>query len=195
MRLYASLVICSPSRGDEVVIHDRDLVPPQRRRARRHIRARLSGRASCALFAIVLLASVCSGTSSSSTSRSSTELRGARLRVLAVWTGAEARRFAAVIRAFEAHTGVVIDYVSTGDRIADELAARRAAHDLPDVAFVPQPGLLRQYARDGLLVPLGAGTVNEVTRKLPSGMARARVRRRPLVRRVVQGREQVAYLV
>ncbi|HEX7521991.1 MAG TPA: ABC transporter substrate-binding protein [Acidimicrobiia bacterium] len=119
------------------------------------------------LFAIALLASACSGTSSSSTSSSSTELRGARLRVLAVWTGAEARRFAAVIRAFEAHTGVVIDYVSTGNRIADELAARRAAHDLPDVAFVPQPGLLRQYARAGLLVPLGAGTVNEVTRSYP----------------------------
>jgi len=71
------------------------------------------------------------------------------------------------MHAFEAETGVVIDYVPAGHRIADELAARRAAHDLPDVAFVPQPGLLQQYARAGLLVPLSAATVSDVKHNYP----------------------------
>ena len=98
----------------------------------------------------------------------SADLRGARLEVLAVWSGTEQQRFAAVIRAFESETGVVVRYVPAGHDISDVLAERRAAHRLPDVAFIPQPGLLREYARDGVVVPLDPGTVGEVTRNYPS---------------------------
>jgi ABC-type glycerol-3-phosphate transport system substrate-binding protein len=87
--------------------------------------------------------------------------------VLAVWRGTEQQRFAAVIREFESETGVVVRYVPAGHDISDVLAQRRAAHRLPDVAFIPQPGLLREYARDGVVVPLDAATVAEVTRNYP----------------------------
>jgi spermidine/putrescine-binding protein len=87
--------------------------------------------------------------------------------VLAVWTGAEQERFQQVLHAFEAETGVVVEYVAAGHRIADVLAEERAANQLPDVAFLPQPGLLRQYVHDGQLVPLDAAATSEVARNYP----------------------------
>jgi ABC-type glycerol-3-phosphate transport system substrate-binding protein len=87
--------------------------------------------------------------------------------VLAVWTGSEQARFEEVVRAFEAETGASVSYAPAGHRIADALAERRASDELPDVAFVPQPGLLRQYARDGLLAPLDAAAAEEVSNNFP----------------------------
>jgi ABC-type glycerol-3-phosphate transport system substrate-binding protein len=98
--------------------------------------------------------------------RTSTDagIHGVRLQVLAVWAGAEQRRFREVLDAFERETGATVTYISAGHRIADELADRRARGTLPDVAFIPQPGLLRQYARDGVIVPIAAEGVREVDR-------------------------------
>ena len=84
-----------------------------------------------------------------------------------MWSGTEEQRFTSVIRAFESETGVVVRYVPAGHSISDVLAERRAAHQLPDVAFIPQPGLLREYVREGVVVPLDAATVAEVTRNYP----------------------------
>jgi len=94
-------------------------------------------------------------------------LHGARLQVLAVWTGAEQERFQQVVREFESETGVAVEYVAAGHRIGDVLEERRAANDLPDVAFLPQPGLLRQYVREGRLVPFDSAATNEVARNYP----------------------------
>ena len=115
------------------------------------------------LVALIVLSTACT-----SGDTSSSALRGARLEVLAVWTGTEQQRFSEVIREFEAETGVVVRYVPAGHSIADVLAERRARNELPDVAFIPQPGLLREYARDGLVVPLDAGTVAEVASNYPA---------------------------
>jgi alpha-glucoside transport system substrate-binding protein len=81
-------------------------------------------------------------------------LRGQRLEVAAVWSGAEQRNFERVLRAFTRRTGVTVRYTSAGYSVPVFLRARLAAHRLPDVAFLPQPGLLRTYAAEHLLVPL-----------------------------------------
>lgn len=83
-----------------------------------------------------------------------TTLRGQRIEVLAVWSGTEQERFERVIDAFERMTGVEIAYTSAGHGVPAELDARFAEGRPPDVAFVPQPGLLRRYAADGRLVAL-----------------------------------------
>jgi alpha-glucoside transport system substrate-binding protein len=82
-------------------------------------------------------------------------LGGQPLQVAAVWSGAEQRRFELVLRAFTQRTGVPVRYVSAGYSVPAFLQARLAAGRLPDVAFLPQPGLLRRYASQHLLVPLG----------------------------------------
>lgn len=85
-------------------------------------------------------------------------LVGERVEVLASWSGAEADRFGLVLREFERRTGAVVRYTSARNRVPDELAARLAAGDPPDVAVLPQPGLLRELAQAGDLVPLDAPT-------------------------------------
>lgn len=94
-------------------------------------------------------------------------LRGARLEVVAVWTGAEQRRFEPVLRAFEAATGVSVAYRPAGHDVADELDARLAGGHPPDVAVLPQPGLLRRYVAAGRLVPLDRATSERVTASYP----------------------------
>jgi alpha-glucoside transport system substrate-binding protein len=89
-------------------------------------------------------------------------LRGQRLEVAAVWSGAEQRNCQLVLRAFTRQTGVAVSYASAGYSVPAFLRARQAAGRLPDVAFLPQPGLLRSYAAEHLLVPLNrivGGTV------------------------------------
>jgi alpha-glucoside transport system substrate-binding protein len=112
-----------------------------------------------AVAAATLAAALAPGCGSGGPS-ASRGLRGQRLEVAAVWSGAEQRNFDRVLRAFTDRTGVTVRYTSAGYSVPVFLRARLAAHRLPDVAFLPQPGLLRMYAARHLLVPLNriAGT-------------------------------------
>lgn len=86
------------------------------------------------------------------------DLRGTALEVVGSWSGAEQARFSLVLRAFSASTGVAARYTSAHGQVPTTLDARIAAGDPPDVAMLPQPGLLRRYARSGRLIPLDPGT-------------------------------------
>ena len=81
---------------------------------------------------------------------SAQSLRGQKLEVAAVWSGVEQRHFELVLRAFTRQTGVSVTYTSVGYSVPDFLAARLAEGRPPDVAFLPQPGLLRRYAAEHL---------------------------------------------
>jgi alpha-glucoside transport system substrate-binding protein len=91
-------------------------------------------------------------------------LHGQRIEVLAVWSGTEQERFEKVIEAFERVTGVDVVYASAGHGVPAELDARFADGRQPDVAFIPQPGLLRRYAAEGRLVALDGLTAALVDR-------------------------------
>ena len=73
----------------------------------------------------------------------------------------EQRHFELVLRAFTRQTGVSVTYTSAGYSVPAFLQARLAEGRPPDVAFLPQPGLLRTYAAEHRLVPLNgiAGSV------------------------------------
>ena len=104
-------------------------------------------------LAVVLL-SACSDSGAVDTAR----YDGARVEVLSTWSGTEQERFTAVLEEFERRTGAEVTYTSTGHRIPTALAERFAAGRPPDVAMVPQPGLLGELAREGRLVPLDEQT-------------------------------------
>ncbi|HET7490188.1 MAG TPA: ABC transporter substrate-binding protein [Acidimicrobiales bacterium] len=91
-------------------------------------------------------------------------LDGARIEVLGVWSGAEYDGIAAVLRGFERATGATVLYTSAGHGVAAALDARIAEGSAPDVAFVPQPGLLQRYAADGRLVALD-GVAGDLVRR------------------------------
>jgi alpha-glucoside transport system substrate-binding protein len=81
-------------------------------------------------------------------------LDGERVEVAAVWTGTEQKNFKKVLDAFEKKTGASVRFTSTGDDIAPALEPRIAGGNPPDVAVLPQPGLLRDFAGRGALQPI-----------------------------------------
>jgi ABC-type glycerol-3-phosphate transport system substrate-binding protein len=89
-------------------------------------------------------------------------LTGSHLQVVAVWSGVERQHFERVLSAFERQTGVSISYLPAGYGVPAFLQARLARGQPPDVAFLPQPGLLRSYAARHLLVPLDAAVAGAV---------------------------------
>jgi ABC-type glycerol-3-phosphate transport system substrate-binding protein len=81
-------------------------------------------------------------------------LEGEELEVAAVWTGTEQDRFTLVLDAFEEQTGASVTFTSTGDDISAVLTPRISGGDPPDVAILPQPGLLREFQGQDALQPL-----------------------------------------
>lgn len=103
---------------------------------------------------ILFAAALAVGCSASVPAPSDQRVPGQKLEVAAVWSGAEQRNFELVLQAFSRQTGVSVSYTSVGYSVPAFLAGRLAAGRPPDVAFLPQPGLLRRYAAEHRLVPL-----------------------------------------
>lgn len=81
-------------------------------------------------------------------------LKGVTIEVAAKWTGPEQAHFQKVLSAFQKKTGAKVNYASTGENTDAFLGPRIAAKTPPDVAILPQPGLMKQYADKGELKPL-----------------------------------------
>ncbi|MBW3668974.1 MAG: extracellular solute-binding protein [Actinobacteria bacterium] len=79
---------------------------------------------------------------------------GGSMEVSAVWSGEEQAAFKQVLDAFTARTGTTVTFTSTGDDIATALRTRLAGGSPPDVAILPQPGLLRDLAGQNALQPI-----------------------------------------
>jgi alpha-glucoside transport system substrate-binding protein len=73
------------------------------------------------------------------------------LEVAGVWHGKEARSFRAVLARFERRTGAHVTYAYETYDIATTLKERLDRGCPPDVALLPQPGLLRDLAKRGHL--------------------------------------------
>jgi alpha-glucoside transport system substrate-binding protein len=82
------------------------------------------------------------------------ELSGVELLVAAKWTGVEQENFEEVLAAFEQETGATVSYESTGEDTGAYLGPKIEADEPPDIAILPQPGLVQEYAEQGALVPL-----------------------------------------
>jgi alpha-glucoside transport system substrate-binding protein len=111
----------------------------------------------------VLAAVLAAGCSPRSPGTEGGGLVGSKLEVAAVWSGVEQRNFELVLRAFTRQTGVSVRYTSAGYSVPAFLQAQLAHGRPPDVAFLPQPGLLRRYAAEHLLVPLNRIVGSAVT--------------------------------
>jgi alpha-glucoside transport system substrate-binding protein len=112
-----------------------------------------------ALGAALLLAACGGGKSSSGTTTTSGPTGskgtvGGTVQVAAVWSGAEQASFQKVLDAFTNKTGIKTSFTSTGDDIATVLGSRIQGGAPPDVAILPQPGLLRDLAAQKVLQPV-----------------------------------------
>jgi alpha-glucoside transport system substrate-binding protein len=102
-------------------------------------------RLAAAIAVLCGLGPVASSDSSASTDRPVVTVFGSL-------TGADADAFVASLRPFEAREGIDVRYVGSSNFEAD-LVERVRRGDPPDLALLPQPGLLMSLAADGFALP------------------------------------------
>jgi alpha-glucoside transport system substrate-binding protein len=119
--------------------------------------------AAVAVLALAGAVAACGGSSTGSTPSASgsapaaaKSLAGVSIEIAAKWTGQEQANFQKVINAFQAKTGAKVIYASTGEDTGAYLGPRIQGGNPPDVAVLPQPGLVKQYADQNALKPLSA---------------------------------------
>lgn len=76
--------------------------------------------------------------------------------VAGVWTGEEAQAFQTVLNGFEEENpDVTVNYDPAGDELPTVLATAVQGGNPPDLAAIPQPGLVKDFFEQGALEPLG----------------------------------------
>jgi alpha-glucoside transport system substrate-binding protein len=121
---------------------------------------------------LMLAATACGGGQSTDTTPSAgagssapaaaKSLAGTTIEIAAKWTGDEQANFEKVLKAFEEKTGAKVTYASTGEDTGAYLGPRIQGKNPPDVAILPQPGLVQQYAKQDALKPLSAEVTQEI---------------------------------
>lgn len=81
-------------------------------------------------------------------------LSGQTINVIGLWSGDEQRSFEAVLARFVELTGADVVYSPTPDNLATVLGTRVEGGNPPDIAILPNPGLVQDFARRGFLVPI-----------------------------------------
>lgn len=84
---------------------------------------------------------------------SSTSTSGKTVTVIGTWAGDEQKAFLAMVKPWEDQTGNTVKYTGTRD-INTVLAAGVGSGVLPDLAGLPGPGQMAEYAKAGALKPL-----------------------------------------
>ena len=75
--------------------------------------------------------------------------------IIAKWTGAEQTSFEAVLAPFKkANPGLTINYQGAGDNTPQVVSTAIAGGNPPDIATMPQPGTMRDFANRGALKPI-----------------------------------------
>ncbi|MDG4861394.1 ABC transporter substrate-binding protein [Streptomyces sp. T-3] len=97
------------------------------------------------------------------------ELDGQKLEVAAVWTGPEQDNFTAVLDEFEKRTGAEVSYVPTGNNTSTFLGTKIQGGKPPNVAFLPQVGVLHQFVDKGWVKPLGTEAQAQLDKNFSAG--------------------------
>ncbi|GGP04968.1 ABC transporter substrate-binding protein [Nonomuraea glycinis] len=129
------------------------------------------GRAVAILAGLAVAVTACGGNAptttqpsgeASPTQAAAKTLEGVSLEVAAKWTGEEQKNFEQVLKAFSDKTGAKVTYASTGEDTGAYLGPRIQGGSPPDVAILPQPGLVQQYADQKALKPLTGDVTKEI---------------------------------
>ncbi|MFJ5686038.1 ABC transporter substrate-binding protein [Streptomyces sp. NPDC093099] len=111
---------------------------------------------SCTAVTLALGATACGGDPVTTAGGGDKSLGGQTISVAGVWSGAEQKNFQKVLDAFSEKTGAKTEFVSTGDNVSTVIGSKIEGGNAPDVAMVPQVGVLQQFAKQGWLKPLSA---------------------------------------
>ena len=105
------------------------------------------------LLALALPALVAAGTAGGAPEK--TGAVSGRISIIAKWTGDEQRAFEAVLAPFKRRNpNVDINYRGAGDNVPQIVSTAVQGGNPPDIATLPQPGLMRQFAQRGAAKPI-----------------------------------------
>jgi alpha-glucoside transport system substrate-binding protein len=102
------------------------------------------------LTVVTVLAAGCGGSNGGG---DSADLKGATVNVIGTWGGDEQTAFLNMVKPWEERTGATVKYTGTRD-INTVLTTGVASGVLPDLAGLPGPGQMAEYANAGKLQPL-----------------------------------------
>jgi alpha-glucoside transport system substrate-binding protein len=105
-----------------------------------------------AIVAIVLAACAPAASESSAPGGSGAPL-GGKISILATWVDTEEENFKAMIQPWVDANNVEVEYEGNRD-LATILTTRLEGNDPPDVAGIPNPGAMAEFARNGDVLPL-----------------------------------------
>jgi alpha-glucoside transport system substrate-binding protein len=106
------------------------------------------------LASVVLILSACAGGNNASTGASGgASLSGQTVNVIGTWGGDEQKAFLSMVKPWEDETGAKVKYTGTRD-INTILTTGVSSGVLPDLAGLPGPGQMAEYAQAGALKPL-----------------------------------------
>ena len=95
------------------------------------------------------------GDGGAATTETADEAVSGNVSIMGVWTGPEQQSFQAVLDGFtEQNPDVTVRYTSAGDQLPTQLSTAVEGGNPPDVAVLPQPGLMSDFAEKGALKPL-----------------------------------------
>jgi ABC-type glycerol-3-phosphate transport system substrate-binding protein len=78
-----------------------------------------------------------------------------KISIIAKWTGAEQKSFEAVLEPFKKQNpDVEIKYTGAGDNVPQIVSTAVQGGNPPDIATLPQPGLMKQFAQRGAAKPI-----------------------------------------
>ena len=118
-------------------------------------------KAGIILMAVFLLFS-CKNTEKkkSSTAEKATDTN-VSIRVFGAFRGEEAARFDEIVKIFNAKTGYNVVYEGSPE-FETQILVQAEAGTPPDIAALPQPGMMKNFARRGFIKPLSSNVVSKI---------------------------------
>ncbi|AYM80107.1 MULTISPECIES: ABC transporter substrate-binding protein [Agrobacterium] len=98
------------------------------------------------------------------------DLKGQTLTIFGPWRGEDEALFQSVLAYFADATGVNVRY-SSSENYEQQIVIDTQAGSPPNIAILPQPGLLADLAAKGFLVPLGDATASWVKENYGAGQS------------------------
>lgn len=105
-------------------------------------------------------------------------LEGQTLSIFAPWLGADQELFTSLLAYFEEATGVNVKYSGSAS-FEQQIVIDTEAGSPPDIAVIPQPGLVEGLAKKGYLQPLGPKTAQWVRDNYSAGDSWAQLGKYP----------------
>lgn len=129
----------------------------------------MKGKMFKAVIVLITAAALFSCTKQESGSQS--DGRGAdanvTIRVFGAFRGEEAARFDEIVKAFNAKTGYNVIYEGSPE-FETQILVQAEAGTPPDIAALPQPGMMKNFANRGFIKPLSADVVSKIDQNYAS---------------------------